>query len=43
MRVPLHVHGAITGARQLYQRAGIFETDVTMLKRVDGASESPAG
>ena len=37
--VQLHVHGANTGARALYQRAGFIETDVTMLKRVD---ERPA-
>ena len=34
--VQLHVHGPNVGARQLYQRAGFVETDVTMLKRVDG-------
>ena len=34
--VQLHVFGANTGARQLYQRAGYVETDVMMLKRVDG-------
>lgn len=32
--VQLHVHGPNVGARQLYQRAGFVETDVTMLKRV---------
>jgi GNAT superfamily N-acetyltransferase len=32
--VQLHVHGANTGARQLYLRAGFVETDVTMLKWV---------
>jgi ribosomal protein S18 acetylase RimI-like enzyme len=34
--VQLHVHGRNAGARQLYLRAGFVETDVTMLKRVDG-------
>jgi ribosomal protein S18 acetylase RimI-like enzyme len=34
--VQLHVFGGNTGARQLYQRAGFIETDVMMLKRVDG-------
>jgi ribosomal protein S18 acetylase RimI-like enzyme len=34
--VQLHVFGANTGARALYQRAGYIETDVTMIKRVDG-------
>jgi len=34
--VQLHVHGANTGARELYRKAGYVETDVTMLKRVDG-------
>jgi ribosomal protein S18 acetylase RimI-like enzyme len=34
--VQLHVFGGNTGARQLYQRAGYVETDVTMIKRVDG-------
>jgi ribosomal protein S18 acetylase RimI-like enzyme len=33
--VQLHVHGANTGARELYRKAGFVETDVTMLKRVD--------
>jgi ribosomal protein S18 acetylase RimI-like enzyme len=33
--VQLHVHGANSGARELYRRAGFVETDVTMLKRVD--------
>ena len=33
--VQLHVHGANTGARDLYRKAGFIETDVTMLKRVD--------
>jgi ribosomal protein S18 acetylase RimI-like enzyme len=33
--VQLHVHGANTGARELYRNAGFVETDVTMLKRVD--------
>jgi ribosomal protein S18 acetylase RimI-like enzyme len=32
--VQLHVFGGNAGARQLYQRAGYVETDVTMLKRV---------
>jgi len=32
--VQLHVFGGNTGARQLYQRAGFVETDVTMLKWV---------
>ena len=34
--VQLHVFGFNTGARELYRRAGFVETDVTMLKRVDG-------
>jgi ribosomal protein S18 acetylase RimI-like enzyme len=34
--VQLHVHGPNAGARELYRRAGFVETDVTMLKRVDG-------
>ena len=34
--VQLHVFGGNTGARALYRRAGFVETDVTMLKRVDG-------
>lgn len=34
--VQLHVFGGNTGARKLYQRAGYVETDVTMIKRVDG-------
>jgi ribosomal protein S18 acetylase RimI-like enzyme len=34
--VQLHVFGGNAGARQLYRRAGFVETDVTMLKRVDG-------
>lgn len=34
--VQLHVFGGNTGARELYRRAGFVETDVTMLKRVDG-------
>ena len=34
--VQLHVFGGNSGARQLYRRAGFVETDVTMLKRVDG-------
>ena len=34
--VQLHVFGGNTGARELYKRAGFVETDVTMLKRVDG-------
>ena len=34
--VQLHVFGFNTGARELYKRAGFVETDVTMLKRVDG-------
>lgn len=34
--VQLHVFGNNTGARELYRRAGFVETDVTMLKRVDG-------
>ena len=33
--VQLHVFGDNTGARQLYQRAGYVETNVTMLKRLD--------
>lgn len=33
--VQLHVFGDNVGARQLYQRAGFVETNVTMLKRVD--------
>lgn len=34
--VMLHVFGANTGARQLYQKVGYLETNVVMLKRVDG-------
>ena len=34
--VQLHVFGGNSGARELYRRAGFVETDVTMLKRVDG-------
>jgi ribosomal protein S18 acetylase RimI-like enzyme len=34
--VQLHVFGNNVGARELYKRAGFVETDVTMLKRVDG-------
>ena len=34
--VQLHVHGPNTGARELYRKVGFVETDVTMLKRVDG-------
>jgi ribosomal protein S18 acetylase RimI-like enzyme len=34
--VQLHVFGGNTGARELYRRAGYVETDVTMIKRVDG-------
>ena len=34
--VELHVFGGNVGARQLYLRAGFVETNVTMLKRVDG-------
>jgi GNAT superfamily N-acetyltransferase len=34
--VELHVFGWNTGARQLYLRSGYVETNVTMLKRVDG-------
>jgi ribosomal protein S18 acetylase RimI-like enzyme len=34
--VQLHVFGGNLGARQLYLRAGFVETDVTMIKRVDG-------
>ena len=34
--VQLHVFGSNAGARQLYLRAGYVETDVIMLKRVDG-------
>ena len=34
--VQLHVFGGNTGARELYRRAGFVETDVTMVKRVDG-------
>lgn len=34
--VQLHVFGDNTGARDLYRKAGFVETDVTMLKRVDG-------
>ena len=36
MGVQLSVFGWNTGARQLYRRAGFVETNVTMLKRVDG-------
>ena len=34
--VQLHVFGGNTGARELYRRAGFVETDVTMIKRVNG-------
>ena len=34
--VQLPVFGANAGARALYRQAGYVETDVTMLKRVDG-------
>lgn len=34
--VMLHVFGANAGARQLYLKAGYDETNVVMLKRVDG-------
>ena len=34
--VMLHVFGSNTGARQLYLKAGYDETNVMMLKRVDG-------
>lgn len=34
--VELHVFGGNTGARQLYLRSGYVETNVTMLKRIDG-------
>ncbi len=34
--VMLHVFGSNTGARQLYLKAGFDETNVIMLKRVDG-------
>jgi ribosomal protein S18 acetylase RimI-like enzyme len=34
--VQLHVFGGNAGARELYRRAGFVETDVTMIKRVDG-------
>ena len=34
--VMLHVFGSNAGARQLYLRAGYDETNVIMLKRVDG-------
>lgn len=34
--VMLHVFGSNTGARQLYLKAGYDETNVIMLKRVDG-------
>jgi ribosomal protein S18 acetylase RimI-like enzyme len=34
--VELHVFGWNTGARELYLRSGYVETNVTMLKRVDG-------
>jgi ribosomal protein S18 acetylase RimI-like enzyme len=34
--VQLHVFGSNVGARELYRRAGFVETDVMMLKRVDG-------
>ena len=34
--VMLHVFGSNTGARQLYLKAGYDETNVVMLKRVDG-------
>jgi ribosomal protein S18 acetylase RimI-like enzyme len=35
--VQLHVFGGNAGARELYRKAGYEETDVMMLKRVDGA------
>ena len=34
--VQLHVFGGNTAARELYRRAGFVETNITMLKRVDG-------
>lgn len=34
--VMLHVFGSNAGARQLYRKAGYEETNVIMLKRVDG-------
>lgn len=34
--VELHVFGGNMGGRQLYLRSGYVETNVTMLKRVDG-------
>ena len=34
--VMLHVFGSNTGARELYRKAGYEETNVIMLKRVDG-------
>jgi ribosomal protein S18 acetylase RimI-like enzyme len=34
--VQLHVFGGNAGARALYREAGYVETNVTMLKRVDG-------
>jgi ribosomal protein S18 acetylase RimI-like enzyme len=34
--VMLHVFGSNTGARDLYRKAGYDETNVIMLKRVDG-------
>ncbi len=34
--VMLHVFGSNTGARQLYLKSGFVETNVVMLKRVDG-------
>lgn len=39
--VMLHVFGSNTGARQLYAKAGYDETNVIMLKRVQGSSPSP--
>jgi GNAT superfamily N-acetyltransferase len=35
--VQLHVFGGNAGARRLYLEAGYVETNVTMLKRVDGS------
>jgi hypothetical protein len=34
--VQLHVFDGNVGARDLYRKAGFVETDVTMLKRIDG-------
>jgi ribosomal protein S18 acetylase RimI-like enzyme len=40
--VQLHVFGDNAGARELYRRSGFVETDVTMLRRVDGPRPADA-